>query len=60
MKGVLRGVLDTGEEVTGEWRKMDDEELHDLYPFLFLSTCGVQSRFRNPVSSSDAVEIPRI
>ena len=52
--------MDTGEEVTGEWRKMDDEELHDLYPFLFLSTCGVQSRFRNPVSSSDAVEIPRI
>jgi hypothetical protein len=34
---VLRRIFGTkGDEVTGEWRKLHNEELHNLYSFLYI------------------------
>jgi hypothetical protein len=61
LKRVLRGTFGhRGKEVTGGWRKAHNEELLDLHCSLLLGKWRVKSRFRNPGSSLDAAEIPRI
>jgi hypothetical protein len=34
------------EEVTGGWRKVHDEELHNLFPFLGIVRINIQRRMR--------------
>jgi len=61
-KRVLMGtfVQRGGKEVTGGWRKLRNEELHDLHSSVFLGKWRMKSRFRNPVRSSDSAAFPRI
>jgi len=60
LKSVLRGTFGhRGKGVTRGWRKLHNEELHDLHSSLLLGKWSVKSIFRNPASFSDSAEIPR-